>query len=128
MASLLLPALRATGVRRYVGVGGAGMDAPGDRKRTRDRLISQGMRLFAGSMVADKSAELAMWQETDLDWTLVRPPRLVDGPTTGRIEHDPHVSTRSTQMRRADLAVFLTDVVEQDLYLRRAPFAATTTG
>lgn len=125
MVSLLVPAMRAAGVRRYVGVGGAGVDVPGDRKRLRDRLISRSMQLFAGSMVRDKTTELAVWQDTDLDWTFVRPPRLVDGPATGRVEHDPHVSTRSTRMRRADLAVFLADVVEQDLYRMQAPFAAT---
>ena len=77
-------------------------------------------------MVADKTAELSLWQHTQMDWTLVRPPRLVDGPATGKVEHHPRISTRSTRMHRADLAVFLTDVLEQDLYLRQAPFAATT--
>lgn len=126
-ATRLVPAMRATGVRRYVGISGAGVDATGDRKRARDRVISAGMHLLARSMVADKAGELAAWQDTEMDWTLVRPPRLVDGPATGRVEHDAYVSTRSTSMRRADLAVFLTDVLEQELYLRQAPFAATAT-
>ena len=77
------------------------------------------------AVVADKTAELAAWRDTDLDWTVVRPPRLGDGPATGRVEHDAHVSTRSTRMRRADLAGFLADVLEQGLYPRQAPFAAT---
>lgn len=46
---------------------------------------------------------------------------------TGRVEHDAQVSTRSTSMRRTDLAVFLTDVLEGGLCLRQAPFAATAT-
>lgn len=125
MASALVPALRAAGVRRYVGVGGAGLDVPGDRKRARDKLISRGVQLLAPSVVADKAAELAVWRDTDLDWTIVRPPRLVDGSATGRMEHDPHVSTTSIRLRRADLAVFLADVTEQGLYLRQAPFVAT---
>ena len=85
------------------------------------------MGLVARAMVADKTAELTLWQHTQMDWTLVRPPRLVEGPATGQVEHHPRISTRSTRMRRADLAVFLTDVLEQDLYLRQAPFAATAT-
>ena len=74
---------------------------------------------------ARQTAELAVWQDTEADWTLVRPPRLVDGPATGRVDHDASVSTRSTVMRRGDLAVFLTDVLEQGLYCRQAPFVAT---
>ncbi|GEO94860.1 NAD(P)-dependent oxidoreductase [Kocuria turfanensis] len=121
----LAPALRAAAVRRYVGVSGAGVTADGDRKRPRDRAISTAMGWFAPSMVADKAAELAAWQDTGAEWTLVRPPRLLEGPATGRVEHDAHVSARSTGMRRADLAAFLADVLEQGLYVRQAPFAAT---
>lgn len=123
----LVPAMRMTGVRRFIGISGAGVDAAGDRKRARDRVISAGMHLLTRSMVADKTGELAAWQDTELDWTLVRPPRLVDGPATGRVEHNAYVSARSTRMHRADLAAFLTDVLEQELYLRQAPFAATAT-
>ena len=124
-AAQLVPAMRAAGVRRYIGISGAGVNTAGDRKRARDRVISAGMGVFARSLVADKTAELAVWQDTEVDWTLVRPPRLVDGPATGRVDHDASVSTRSTVMRRGDLAVFLTDVLEQGLYCRQAPFVAT---
>jgi putative NADH-flavin reductase len=125
-AKHLIFVMRAAGVRRYIGVSGAGVDAAGDRKRTRDRIISAGMHLLARAMVADKTAELALWRGTDLDWTLVRPPRLIDGSPTGQVEHEAHLSTRSTGMRRSDLAVFLADVLENGLYHRQAPFAATT--
>ena len=76
-------------------------------------------------MVKDKPAEYAVYAASDLEWTLVRPPRLVDGDPTGQLEHDAHRSTRSTKITRADLATFLTDVVEQGLYPRLAPFVAS---
>lgn len=60
-----------------------------------------------------------------LDWTLVRPPRLQDGPATGRIAHHATVPGRSTSLRRADLASFLADVTEQHLYPRQAPFVSS---
>lgn len=125
MAENLVTVMAGAGVSRYVGVSGAGMDAPGDRKRRRDRVISFLVQRLAPATVADKAAELAVWRTTDLDWTLVRPPRLNDGPATGRVEHDAHRSTRSTRMSRADLAELLADILEQDLYLRRVPFAAS---
>lgn len=76
-------------------------------------------------MRADKPAEYKVWAGTDLNWTLVRPPRLRDGPPAGRIEHDAHRSTQSTTMTRGDLAVFLADVLDRDLYPQAAPFVAT---
>jgi putative NADH-flavin reductase len=124
-AAVLVPAMTAAGVRRFVGVSGAGVDAEGDRKRLRDRAISRAMHLLAPAMVTDKEGELAAFAASDLDWTFVRPPRLTEGPATGAVESDPHVSTRSTTMSRADLATHLVDVLEQGLHVRRAPFAAS---
>ncbi|CAA9421511.1 MAG: hypothetical protein AVDCRST_MAG35-2020 [uncultured Quadrisphaera sp.] len=124
-AAVLVPAMTAAGVRRFVGVSGAGVDAEGDRKRRRDRVISGLMHVLARATVEDKEAEMAAFAASDLEWTFVRPPRLGDGPATGDVESDPHVSTRSTRMSRADLAVHLADVLEQGLHVRRAPFAAS---
>ncbi len=125
MVAGLVPAMRAAGVRRYVGVSGAGADAPGDRKRPRDRVISALVHRLARPVVADKEAELAGWTGSGLDWTLVRPPRLQDGAATGRVEIDPHRSTRSTRMTRGDLAEVVVDLVESGEHVGAAPFAAT---
>ncbi|WP_278236846.1 NAD(P)H-binding protein [Isoptericola sp. AK164] len=125
-ARALVEIMSPSGPRRFVGVSGAGIDVPGDDKAGKDKVISWLIRTLGGAVVQDKPAEYAVWAGSDLDWTLVRPPRLVDGPASaGRLEHDAHRSTRSTTIRRADLGAFLVDVVEQDLYRRLAPFVAT---
>jgi putative NADH-flavin reductase len=124
-AAALIDAMHAAGVVRFVGVSGAGIDVPGDQKSFSARLISTLIQRLGGSVVKDKPAEYAMYAASDLAWTLVRPPRLVEGPATGRLEHDARRSTRSTRISRADLAVFLADVVEGDLYAREAPFVAS---
>lgn len=125
VAAVLVPAMSAAGVRRFVGVSGAGVDAPGDRKRPRDRVISTLLQTLGGATVPDKAGEMAAFRASDLDWTFVRPPRLSEGAATGGVESDPHVSTRSTRMTRGDVAVYLADVLEQGLHVRAAPFAAT---
>jgi putative NADH-flavin reductase len=126
-ATALVAVMTTAGLRRFIGISGAGIDVPGDQKVWRDRVISTLITRFGGAVVADKPAEYRVWADSGLDWTLVRPPRLRDGAATGTVEHDATRSTRSTSMRRADLAAFLVDVLEQDLYLQTAPFAATTT-
>ncbi|PRZ08857.1 putative NADH-flavin reductase [Isoptericola sp. CG 20/1183] len=124
-ARALVDVMAAHGPRRFVGVSGAGIDVPGDRKAGKDKVISWLIRTLGGDVVKDKPAEHAVWSASGLDWTLVRPPRLVDGEATGRLEHDAHRSTRSTTIRRADLGAFLVDVAEGDRYARQAPFVAT---
>ncbi|MEV4411835.1 NAD(P)-binding oxidoreductase [Catellatospora sp. NPDC049609] len=123
-AGHLVAIMDGHGMRRFVGISGAGVDAPGDRKSGRDRAISFLINKLGGAVVKDKPAELAVWSASTLDWTLVRPPRLTDTPPTGDVEHHAHTSTRKTTISRADLAAFLADVVEQNLYVRQAPFAA----
>jgi putative NADH-flavin reductase len=127
-ARALVEIMRATGPRRFVGVSGAGIDVPGDQKAGKDKVISWLILTLGGDVAKDKPAEHAVWAASGLDWTLVRPPRLMDGPATGRLEHDAHRSTRSSTIMRADLASFLIDVVEQDLYSQTAPFVATAKG
>jgi uncharacterized protein YbjT (DUF2867 family) len=124
-AARLVPAMEAAGVDRFVGVSGAGIDVPGDRKSRRDTVISWLIQRLGGDVVEDKPAEYAVWAGGALTWTLVRPPRLQDGPATGRVEHDAHRSPRRTSITRGDLAAFLADVVEQGLYPRQAPLVAT---
>lgn len=124
-ASALISLMATAGPRRFVGVSGAGIDVPGDRKATKDKIISKLIQTVGGKVVKDKPAEYAAWAASDLDWTLVRPPRLVDGPPSGNLEHDAHRSTRSTKITRSDLAGFLLDEVEQNRYPRRAPFVAS---
>ena len=126
-AAALVAVMNSAGPRRFIGISGAGIDVPGDQKAFRDRVISTLIARLGGAVVADKPAEYRVWADSGLDWTLVRPPRLRDGAVTGVVEHDARRSTRSTSMRRADLAGFLVDVLEQDLYVRAAPFAATAT-
>lgn len=124
-AEALITLMPAHGITRFVGISGAGVDLPGDRKGPRDRIVSALMQRFGGPIVRDKITEAELWAATDLDWTLVRPPRLQDGPPVGRVSHDATVPGRSTSIRRADLAAFLATVAEQHLYPRQAPFVCS---
>lgn len=124
VAPLLVAAMQRAGVRRFAGVSGAGIDVPGDRKSLRDRVVSVVVRRLGGQTVRDKALEWRTWADSDLDWTLVRAPRLVDGPATGRIEHSAHHSPRRTSLTRADLAAFLADLIEGSEHVRQAPLVA----
>ncbi len=64
-------------------------------------------------------------RQTDLDWTLVRAPRLVEGPFTGKwrtvMPGEPGLSTRSLSF--ADLAGYLLQAAEDPKLARTAPVA-----
>lgn len=125
---ILIEAMRTADVRRFVGMSGAGIDVPGDQKSRRDKIISWLVQRLGGPVPADKVADYELWAASDLDWTLVRAPRLNENPATGAIEHDAHRSARSTLLTRADLAAFLADTVENGGYVRQAPLVANAAG
>ncbi len=124
-ARALVASMDAAGVKRFVGVSGAGIDVPGDQKSMSAKLISRTIQAAGGAVVADKPAEYRIFAASDLDWTLVRPPRVGDGAATGNVEHDAHRSTRSVRITRGDLTAFIADTVERNSYVRQAPFVAT---
>jgi putative NADH-flavin reductase len=123
-ARALVSAMARHGVTRFVGVSGAGIDVPGDRKGTRDKAISWMVKKIGGPVAVDKQTEYAVYAASNLDWTLLRPPRLVDGPPTGRTYHHAHTPGRSSSLRRTDLAFVLADVLDQNHYTHQAPFVA----
>lgn len=122
-AAILVEAMPAARIPRYVGISVAGLTLPGDRKRGRDVVISWLLNTLGGELAKDKIAEHDIWQRSGLDWTLVRVPRLIDGPPSA-VDHDAHASGRRTTLRRSNLARFIADAVVSDDYPRGAPFVS----
>jgi hypothetical protein len=82
----LVAAISAAGMYRFVGVNGGGIDVPGDRRSTSAKIVSELIQTLRGAVVKDQPAEYAVYAASSLDRALVRPPRLVEGPPTGRLE------------------------------------------
>ncbi|KQR17245.1 NAD(P)-dependent oxidoreductase [Cellulomonas sp. Leaf334] len=82
VATTLVDAMTESGVHRFIGVSVAGLDVPGDHKGNRDKVIGALVRTLARGAARDRAGEFTAWQNSDRAWTLVRVPRLVDGPTT----------------------------------------------
>lgn len=106
-APATIGAMTAAGVRRLVVVSASGMHTTGDGALTKylvkpllGRLLREG---FEDMLAMEKIVAAS-----DLDWTIVRPPRLTEGPRTGRIRSRVGANVRgSFSISRADLAEFL---------------------
>ena len=120
----ILAAMEQHGVRRFVGLSGAGVRVVGERKALPDAVASAVVRLFAGHVLDAKQREYELIRRTDLDWVIVRPPRVVDGPLTGNYRVGAlRVGPRS-RIARADVAHFMLRQLNDDTYLRQAPVIA----
>jgi putative NADH-flavin reductase len=65
-------------------------------------------RLFFPGVVEDASAMERIFGESELDWTIVRPPRLTDKPRTGKYRvREEHLPGFGFTISRADVADFM---------------------
>jgi len=77
-------AMNADGVRRLIVMQGFHLDFPGDPNNVGRRMILPLLRLASRDLMADSRAMASQVQASTLEWTVVRAPRVVVGPPTGR--------------------------------------------
>jgi putative NADH-flavin reductase len=120
MTRHVVPAMKRHGVRRFVSLVGAGGHDPEDEATFGRTIMRTLMKVLAKDLLVDAEEHARMIRESDLDWTLVRPPRLIDGPRlggyrTGHLKLGPKQS-----ISRADLADFMLGVAAHGKYVRQA--------
>jgi putative NADH-flavin reductase len=77
-------------------------------------------RLLFPRIVADASAMERVFRESELDWTIVRPPRLTDAPFTGKYRaREGHLPRFGFAISRADVADFMLKAVENHVSSRK---------
>ena len=77
-------------------------------------------RLLFPRTVADASAMERIFGESDLDWTMVRPPELTDKPYTGKYRmQEGHLPRFGFTVSRADVADFMIKAVENQVAIRK---------
>jgi putative NADH-flavin reductase len=77
-------------------------------------------RLFLPRTVADASAMERTFANTDLDWTMVRPPELTDKPYTGKYRvREGHLPRFGLKISRADVADLMIKLAENATSIRK---------
>ena len=115
--SLLLSAMETQGVRRLVCITGAMIGHPEKRLGWLYKLLRQAFR----DTIHDRQIQEQLILGSALDWTLVRPPRLSNGPARDiwRAGDDVRIGTMA-HIGRADLARFMVQQLEDTSFIRRA--------
>lgn len=114
-------AMRDHAVSRLVTLVGAGVEMGGDASSIGRWVMRSVMKLMVGEMLADAQQHSDIIAETDLDWTIVRPPRLTDGERTGQTRAGYLSLGPTATISRADLAEFMLDQMVSEEWVRKAP-------
>jgi putative NADH-flavin reductase len=117
----IVRAMQKTGVRRLICQSSMGI---GDSRANLGFLTKYVIvPLFLRHAFADHERQEAVVKESDLDWTIVRPPYLKDGPRTEAYRHGfPSTDTGiQGKISRADVADFMLKQLATDTYLHLTP-------
>jgi putative NADH-flavin reductase len=117
----IVQAMEKAGVRRLICQSSMGV---GDSRANLGFLTKYVIvPVFLRHAFADHERQEAVVKESDLDWTLVRPPHLKDGPRTGSYRHGFSATdtTIEGKISRADVADFVLSQLTDDAYIRKAP-------
>lgn len=117
---ILVDAMRANGVRRLVVVTGLGAgDSRGHGGFLYDAVL---FPLLLKRVYDDKDVAEQIVRASGLDWTIVRPGLLTNGPATGtyQVLVEP-TSWRAGTISRADVADFLAKQVSDRTYFGKTP-------
>jgi putative NADH-flavin reductase len=120
-----MAAMERMGVKRIVSLVGASVVMPGDLPSMNMTMLRLITRVFGGTMLTDGEVHARELAASNLEYTLVRPPRLTDAAFSGRIQHDLTLKLGpASSISRADLAAFLLEVAVEGRYVREAPMVA----
>lgn len=113
-------------VVRLVSLVAAAVESPDDPKSFGRSVMTAFMELLAPEVLDDARQHARLVRDSDLKWTLVRAPRLTDGPSTGNVAEGLDLKLGPFHsISRHDLALFMLEVaVTPDMYVRQSPMVA----
>lgn len=118
-ASAVIVAAAETGVARLVWLSSFGVGETFDWSSTTQKLI---YRSLLRSIYADKKISDDRIRSSGLDWTVVYPTRLTNGPAKGTFQAADRIPmTGNPTISRADVAAFMHQAAHDDEWIHRSP-------
>lgn len=114
----IIKAMQTAGVKRLVVVTSIGVGDSKDQVPMAFKLL---MKTVLKAAMADKENQEALVRASGLDWVIVRPGGLTDGPRTGNYTAGTQKSIKAGQVARADVAEFVLKQLTDDTFLHQAP-------
>ena len=113
-------AMDSAGASRFVTLVGAGVREDGESVSPGGKMMGVLLKLLARDVLEDAETHVESIRETDLEWTVVRAPRLSEGERTGTYRTG-EIDLGFDAIDRADVARFILDCIEDDRCVRELP-------
>ena len=111
------------GVRRLVSIAGSAMLTSNDERTLYRRLVSRLVHTVMKHKQTAKRREYEHIAASDLDWVVVRPPMITEGPGTGSYRVSPS-RMLGMKIAQGDVAHFMLACAQGDEWVRKEPIPA----
>jgi putative NADH-flavin reductase len=121
----LINSIIKNGVKRFIHIGGAAHGGGENERWTfKRKLLRAFLNLSWKQGLIAKRLEWETLKKSDIDWTLVRPPRIVIGKSNEKIIADDKNLTQP-KVYVDDLADFMLDLIESKEWSKKAPLVSS---
>jgi putative NADH-flavin reductase len=86
-------------------------------------IVNHVVSVILAKAIADHEEKEAIIKGSGLLWTIVRPPKLTNGPFTGQYHSGEHITSKSLllEISRADVADFMLKQIDSRAYIHKTP-------
>jgi len=117
--------MHKNGIKRYIHIGGAAHEGGENENWTFNRrFLRFFLSLFSKQILVAKHLEWEVLKKSNLDWTLVRPPRIANEPASGNISADEKM-LNSLKISVEDLTDFILEQITLKEWIRKAPLVSS---
>lgn len=117
----ILEAMKESKIKRYILISGGSLNVTGDQKGIVNKIGATLFKLFLPKMMQDKYKELQIIQNSEVDWTIVRLPFVIEGNGIGSIKES-LVDMPGIKIQNGDIAPFVIKQINSDKYVGKCPF------
>lgn len=120
----IISAMHNHGCKRFIFLAGLNLDVPGDKKSETNQAKTAWMKQNYPEAVTDKQAAYELMAESDIDFTMIRLPMIEQTDERRKLVVDVH-DCPGEIVSTADLAEFIVQQIDNEKYVRKAPFVAS---
>ncbi|MGE6616448.1 SDR family oxidoreductase [Bacillus mycoides] len=116
----ILKVMKEYEMKRYILISGGSLNVKGDQKGITNKIGANLFQLFLPKMMQDKYKELQIIQSSEVDWTIVRLPFVIEGNGTGDIKES-LVDMPGIKIQNGDIAPFVVKQINSERYIGKCP-------
>ncbi len=121
----IVSAMKTLGLKKIISLSGGGLPFPEkDAPKFVDKLIRTIMKITVPKILNDAIAHYEVLKKSELDWIIVRGPRLTNEAPKGTYQVSWVGINSGTKIARGDLADFILQQVEEEQFVRQMPFVS----